>query len=125
MKLYHFCPKHLIDDIKRQGLTLGVLPFVFNNRCILSGGIQWLTKNPSFEQSWEMDSTLKYRRNDFRLTIKISNDDGNLFQWIEFCKIPMMKETADILNACGDPENWFIYIGRINPNKFREIVENK
>ena len=124
MTLYHFCPEHLLGSIKKVGLTLGMLPLIINGECRISAGCQWLTKNKSFTQSWDTESTLPYKRNAYCITIKIPKDDKKLFNWLEFSNIPLMKETAATLNAYGDPQNWFIYLGNIKNIWFRDIVKN-
>jgi hypothetical protein len=124
MKLYHFCAGHMLDGIRREGLTRGVMPVVKGNEVRPVNGYQWLTVNPSWEQSWEMYSTLKYRRNDFRITVKIPKENKLLVKWTELCKFPFMQETASGLNIYGDPGNWFVYCGNIKPACFREIIMN-
>ena len=106
----------------RSGLTLGSIPMVDGNNYKIMDGFQWLTYNPSFEQEWEKHSTLPYRRNYYRITIKIPKTDTNLLKWSELSKISVFQETASILNAFGDFENWYVYNGRIKPNYFREII---
>lgn len=122
MKLYHFCAKHLFERIKKEGLTLGCIPIIEGDNYKIARGFQWLTSNPSFEQEWEKYSTLPYRRNYYRITIKIPKKDKNLLKWIELSKTKALQETAETLNAYGDPENWYVYKGAIKPNYFRKVI---
>lgn len=122
MKLYHFCPEHMLPGIKKGGLTKGNIPLITKGKVRLLPKIQWLTLNPSFDQEWEKYSSLPYRRNDYRITLKIPKLNENLGRWLSICQHPIFKETAEILNEYGDPENWFIYKGRIRPGLFRDII---
>lgn len=124
MKLYHFTAKHLIDRILKEGLTLGAIPLSIAPPKI-EKGYQWLTANPSFEQAWcdPKTSTLPYRRDDIRITIKIPKTSMNsLIPWIPLWKrlknyIPLVKH----LNDFGDPENWYVFNGNIPSGWFRGI----
>lgn len=127
MKLYHFCAAHTLDAIKREGLTIGSIPYHQNNKIFRLEGFRWLTKNRSFHQEWEIpgeNSKLKFRRNDYRITVKIPQDDSSLVRWLDACEDRILHETAKFLNYAGDPENWYVYAGNITPAHFREIVEN-
>lgn len=44
--LYHFCPAHMVEAIKREGLRLGAYPIFSENRMELIPNIQWLTAEP-------------------------------------------------------------------------------
>ena len=121
MRLYHFTAAHLLPAVRKEGLTLGSIPVFKDERPVnLIPGFQWLTTNPSFEQEWQSGGRLPYRRNAYRITVKIPRaHDGSLVPWLAMCPhIP----GGDILNALGDPENWMIFGGRIPPGWFREIV---
>lgn len=43
MVLYHFCAKHFLPGILRDGLTLGVTPVIENGLLRFEIGQQWLT----------------------------------------------------------------------------------
>jgi len=126
MKLYHFCSRHHIEQIKKQGLTLGRIPIPDITLQQVNGFVkpcQWLTENPDFIQSWEQYSSLPYRRNDYRITIKIPKGHRDkLHRWEGICEsTARLKRAAMILNMFGDPENWWCYMARVKPNWFREI----
>ena len=124
MKLYHFCPEHLLERIKREGLTLGMIPVINNGEFVgFIKNRQWLTSNKSFVQDWETGSSLPYRRNAIRITIKIPKFNMlHLTRWILFDSFGKLEETSKILNSFGDPENWFIYNGKVLTSWFREIT---
>lgn len=121
MILYHFTARRFLKSIKSSGLTEGMMlkslappSFVFNK--------QWLTTNPTFEQSWlNPDSKLPYKRNEVRLTINIP-EHGKPFckPWTQMKFL--VPEVAEYLSAFGDPENWYVYDGQIPPSW---IIEEK
>lgn len=127
MKLYHFCSKEHIDSIKSAGLLFGKIPVV-SKKGDLKGFIQpaqWLTSNESFKQEWCEHSTLPYNRNDYRITLNISLDHECLKNWIDLChRLKDLKHSAKILNSFGDPENWYVMLGVIEPYFFKEITIN-
>lgn len=129
MKLYHFCSKKHINSILSEGLTKGRIPMMDltgepNGKFI--SPCQWLTRNREFTQSWEEHSSLPYRRNDYRIVVKIPKDHREkLYKWDEICyEHPQLKRSAQTLNAYGDPENWYCYMDRVKPNWFRTITPN-
>ncbi len=126
MKLYHFCPKWMMEGILREGLTLGKIVLRGLPDPLFAEGYQWLTKNPDFNQSWCEYSTLPYRRNEVRLTVKIPFTRARqAIRWLLFCKVnPEHKEMWDTLNCYGDPENWFVYHGRIPPEWIKKVKMN-
>lgn len=125
MKLYHFCSRHHLEGIKTDGLTLGIIPLSIDPP-LLAKGFQWITSNPDFDQSWCKYSTLPYRRNEWRITVKIPKSHaGKKYRWL-----PLSNELAKhfpnirILNLYGDPKNWFVFEGTIKPSWFRKIDAN-
>ncbi len=124
MKLYHFCAGQFLEGIKKEGLTKGMIPVINGNKVSFLNNCQWLTINPSFNQSWQEQSSLEYHRNDYRITIKIPTDDRRLVKWDWMCQVPHLQESATIMNSYGDPENWYVYLGIVKTNWFREIIPN-
>lgn len=126
MKLYHFTASHLIEKIKVEGLTLGAIPLSIGPAKV-EYGYQWLTANPEFQQAWcdPAFSSFPYNRNDYRIKLNIPKTSMiNLIPWILVWKelkeyIPLVKH----LNDFGDPENWFVYHGKIPVKWFIEIRE--
>lgn len=127
MRLFHFCSKHNLAGILKEGITKGVTPIVINGKfAYFAHGFQWLTVNPSFEQAWDTQTTLTYKRTDHRLTVKIPKDRAkNLFKWTDFKGNPLFQETYNILSSHGDPENWYIYIANIKTSWIREIINQE
>lgn len=122
MKLYHFTSKHHIDGCIREGLTMGAVPISINPPLLIDG-FQWLTRNKSPEQSWCAERILvPYRRDEFRITLKIPKGERkeNLIPWLDFCKEYRMPLAKD-LNGLGDPENWYLFRGRVSPGWFRGV----
>jgi len=122
LKLYHFTAAHLLPRVKREGLTLGRIPWRKGGKTVLVPGYQWLTSNPEFDQSWcnVRYSSLPYDRLAYRITVMIPRDHlPCLLPWLDVCQKNEMK---DVLNDFGDPENWYVFKGRIKPGWFREVV---
>ena len=116
----------MLGNIKEEGLTRGYIPFITKGKIKLLKNSQWLTLNPDFDQSWERHSTLPYRRNAFRITIKVPKSaKENLIKWLDLCKHEKFEETANVLNEYGDPENWYIFFGKVKTSWFREITEKE
>jgi hypothetical protein len=122
MKLYHFTAAHLWPAIKSQGLRRGVIPDFGVRRLI--PGFQWLTRNPSWDQAWDVSHLLPYRRNAVRITVKVPQDHAQYLRpWLDLAQL--FPETASILNGYGDPENWFVFSGNIPRGWFREVLANR
>ena len=101
MKLYHFCTKESLESIKKEGLTLGVIPVKVGSEMKEARGFQWLTKNPDISQG------------ECRITIKIPKTSKDIISWDELRKL--------LNGASIDNPDWYVYNGRIKPNYFREI----
>lgn len=124
MKLYHFTSKHHVDGCLKEGIKLGGVPVIIDGKYQIISGYQWLTSNPSFHQEWANRefTTLSYDRTEYRLTVIIPKTSLNkLIKWSEYYKYSQVPEE---LNYYGDPENWYLFQGRIKPGWIREI-ENK
>lgn len=120
MTFYHFTAKRFLESIKKEGLTKGGV-LTQEKPPKVQWGVQWITKNPNFDQSWlNPNSRLPYKRNEVRLTLDIPLDDLNLKRWIDIKdRYPL---TGEILSAFGDPENWYCYYGKIKPDQIIEIT---
>jgi hypothetical protein len=124
MKYYHFTAKHLLNRIRREGLTLGQV-LISVDPIKLIPGYQHLTTNKDFNQSWQDQrySSLPYNRNDVRLTIKIPfKHCRNVLNWLDFSK---NFPTSEILNSHGDPYNWRVYRGSIPKEWISKVEWNK
>ncbi len=121
---YHFTANFFLKSIKQRGLVLGSLPVSLKRKEVISG-YQWITKNPSFDQKWAIGSgKLPYKRNEFRLTIRIP--DRHLEKAMQFinCR-DMCPEIFDDMTRYGDPENWYIYEGIIPSSWIHKIQKNE
>lgn len=133
MKLFHFCSSHHIDSIKEEGLTMGSITVVDNKGVPqkIIRPCQWLTKNPKWNQSWDAMKTLDYSRTDFKIIVDIPYENTDkLYRWQDIDEISQIVElegirnTIEILNQFGDPENWYCYFEKIPPEWFRQIIKN-
>lgn len=124
MILYHYCAKTALENIKRQGLTLGVCPIInadgtlrFIHNC------QWLTaEKEADKQTWDTQTLLNYSRHDFRLSIVIKPDKrGPLIQADLFAEKYLPKEQRGFITEYPGHENWWIYKGKIPANWIKEI----
>jgi len=121
--LYHFTARRFLPRIKKQGLTLGRMlktefPVTFLDN------YQWLTINSDFNQSWSHGTgRLPYKRNEIRLTLAIpESHKPNLKPWTQMKFL--VPDVAEILSLYGDPENWFIYHGKVSPKWIKKITNN-
>jgi len=121
VKLYHFTAAHLIEKIKREGLTKGMVPVTTHPPRFLTG-LQWLTADGEFDQAWCAQKILvPYDRNAYRITVKVPKKHRkNVLHWLMVCDVNKFPAAVE-LNRYGDPENWRIYRGFIRPGWFREI----
>lgn len=127
MKLYHFTSQLHLPGCMQVGLCLGLVPtFIAQDIIGITGTKgQWLTSNPSFDQSWQRKSSLPYHRNDFRLKIHIPKSRRkDLYKWEDYLYELTDPTMADILSSKGDPENWYLFHGVIKPSWIRDAVPN-
>ena len=119
--LYHFTsPKHVIG-CRLTGLKYGMLP-VNDQPVKMLKGYQWLTENCDKAQSWNEGSSLPYDRTAFRLTVEIpKHGRSQLIKWVPWGR--KLTRIADVLEEYGDPENWWLYRGRIPPTWITEAVD--
>lgn len=116
MILYHFCARHSLLDILRDGLTLGRTPVFENGMIHLEFGQQWLTaeKDPR-KQSWNTHTLVPYSRTAARLTVRIpDNYRKKLVKAADLAKTLPPEGRYFITDYAGS-EAWYIYKGRIPP----------
>lgn len=121
MRLYHFTSPLHVEGCCKEGIAKGSIPLVVKGKIGLAQNWQWLTSNPEFHQEWANTeySTLPYDRTAFRLTVNIPKAHScRLFKWTELCKSLSIIEG---FNDYGDPENWWVFAGRIRPGWIREV----
>ncbi len=125
MKLYHFTSPIHVEGCIKEGINKGSIPLYKDGRYGLLPGWQWLTSNPDFNQQWANTefSTLPYDRTAHRLTIVIPKTAKNrLHKWLDICgKLPIDQH----LNAYGDPDNWYVFQGRIKPGWIRQVEQKE
>ena len=121
MKLYHFTSPLHVSGCRKEGIIRGSIPIFKNGEYGVLPGWQWLTTNSDFNQQWANTefSTLPYDRTAYRLTVVIPKTaKDRLVKWLDICdKIPI----DPAMNAYGDPENWYVFIGRIKPRWIRQV----
>lgn len=125
MRYYHFTAKHLIHQIAREGLTLGKFPLVSEAGISFTTPCQWLTTSDGFDtQSWNTSQLIKYDRNDYRLTVEIPyKAQKNVVKATDYIKrIPV--EYRHIATNWPGSDDWYLYIGKINPEWIKEYKEN-
>src|ERR1700689_2131136 len=77
MKLFHFCAPQFLEGIKAEGLTLGMTPIARGEGIVFIPQQQWLTSNPSFDQSWNARVMVKYDRAAYRIEVSIPQEHRN------------------------------------------------
>lgn len=124
MKLYHFTASRFVEEIKKDGLTLGQMPIFTKTKTILMGPCQWLTSDGRFDrQNWATRQLIDYDRTDVRLTVTIPKTARD-----KLCRaydlLPHLPEEGRrIITDWEGSENWYLFFGRIPPGWIREIVE--
>lgn len=110
----------------KQGITLGRMVRSMDPPSFISNK-QWLTKNESFAQGWSVGTgRLPYKRNEVRLTVEIPlSEMENCKPWTQmrFLTPLVAYDLEDSPHA--DPENWWIYQGKIKPDWIKEILHNE
>lgn len=122
MKLFHFTAKRFLEGIRKDGLTRGMMVKSMDPPQFIPN-MQWLTRNESFDQEWARGTgRLPYKRNEVRITFEIPEDDRRLIPWKGRGEL-LTPLVAKDLSAFGDPENWFVYDGRVSPELITEVKE--
>ena len=121
MKLYHFCANHMLKGILRDGLTLGRTPIQEPDPSdpeyfFLKGFLnntQWMTIDPDWDtQSWCTSESIKYRRDDWRLTLDLGLAYRvRLLTAAQLCK--REKLNPMLYDRFPGSENWRVYLGKI------------
>lgn len=114
--LYHFCPAHMVDGIRLDGLTMGKFPCFKNGGVELIPNRQWLTAEPRPDkQSWATRRILPYSRTAYRLTVNIP--DGchkKLVKATEYIK-SLPECSRSVVEDWPGSDKWYIFCGRIPP----------
>jgi hypothetical protein len=123
LNLYHFTPAHLLPGCLAEGLTRGAVPVDLSadGMAQLQLGYQWLTANPAWTQDWNVRQVVRYDRAACRITLAVPKSArGRLYRWVSICRA-LAPRTWEDLNAAGDPQNWYLYKGRVPPGWFRRV----
>lgn len=122
MILYHYTAAHLLHGCLAEGLTRGCVPLeLMDGGGRILPGWQWLTTSPAWHQAWNVRHTITYDRAAFRLTIKVPTSARRyLYRWVRICK-ELAPASWRNLNSKGDPENWYLYRGRVRPSWVRRV----
>lgn len=114
MTLYHFLAAHMVEAVKRDGLTMGIFPIFDGADLTIIKNCQWLTadKNPN-NQSWATSVTLPYSRTAYRLTVNIPfSRRKKLVKASDF--VERLPETArELVDAWEGSDQWYVYLGPI------------
>ena len=119
--LYHFTALRFKKNIEKHGLRIGGIPQTVVPPRIDWGWV-WLTQSPDFKQSWNSMFMIKYDRAAVRFDVAIPDSEkGNLVKWTDGGKLLTEPATYRDLTRFGDPENWFVFRGKIPPSWFVSI----
>jgi hypothetical protein len=125
MKLYHWTAAHLIEGIKRDGLTRGRTPF-FNEETneldFLEGHI-WLTSDGNYEsQKWAIPVSINYSRRAWRIEVNIPGHRlGSVWSMKRVCemlgdgKLPGFDDHPEMTDY------WYVHMGAIPRQYFKQI----
>lgn len=123
MLLYHFCPAHLLEGIKREGITLGKLPVILESGTLLYDGCQWLTEEPDpAKQSWATSHAIGYSRTACRISIWIPKRHLRHL-WKATDLVPILPERSrPFITDWTGSEAWYAFLGKI-PAKWIQKIE--
>lgn len=127
MKLYHYTARHHYEGgdahagpgILHRGLLPNIHPYID-----LRGGMVWLTDSEEWQQSWSTGSVpgVDCDRTEVRVEVVIPKADRfRLKPWREVRWRVITDGMRRDLEEYGDPDRWFVYVGRIPPAWIRGI----
>lgn len=121
MRLYHFTAAHLLPSIRREGLTRGFFVRTAGSEVIYDTHRIWLTSSPDWRQPWcdLRYSSLPFDRTATRILLSIPEENKPaLERWVDIAhSCPLAVD----LNAFCQPQDWWLYNGRIPPEWFEQI----
>ena len=122
MILYHFCPAHMVEGIKKKGLTLGKFPLLGDQHTTFIDEHQWLTAEPDpRKQSWATSVLIPYSRTACRLTVEIPPSRmRKLHKALTFVK-SLAPQHRPIVEGWEGSESWYIYKGVIPPKWIKAV----
>lgn len=133
MRLYHYTAQHHVDGgaghpgpgILCSGLLPNIHPYID-----LIGGMVWLTDSKEWSQSWSARDVPvpgfgPCNRTEARVEVVIPKADRfRLKPWREVRWRVLTDGLRRDLEAYGDPEHWYVYVGRI-PSAWVRGVESR
>lgn len=133
MRLYHYTAQHHIDGgnghpgpgILRTGLMPNIHPYID-----LMDGMVWLTDSAEWTQTWSTRDVPVpgfglCNRTEVRIEVVIPKHDRvRLKPWREVSWRVLIEDMRRDLETFGDPEHWYVYVGRIPPSWIRGIERN-
>lgn len=122
MLLYHFCPAHLVEAIKCEGITLGKLPVILDSGTLLYDGCQWLTEEADpTKQSWATNHAIGYSRTAYRISIWIPKRHVRHL-WKAEDLVPLLPERSrPIIADWPGSDAWYIYLGKMPASWIQKI----
>lgn len=122
--LYHFTGAPQIEGCLTRGLRLGGITHSLHPPRV-ERGYQWLTENPSWDQSWDSMRDIPYPRTAYRITIEIPmRARRKLIRWDTGWPDLTNEKMARVLSSHGDPHHWFVFDGVVWPAWFRVVERN-
>lgn len=114
MVLYHFCAKRHMKSILKAGLTLGCVTYPTDTGFRLKTGFQWLTTNKEpAEQSWATKEVISYNRTEYRLTVRIPDEEVGKRLITGDDLIQEFPATVYLFRSWKGSKDWRIYVGTI------------
>lgn len=124
MKLYHFTPAHMVEDVLRQGLTKGLIPILDDQTgrpLGFQGSCQWLTSDKNFNaQSWATSQLIGQDRTAYRLTIIVPKTHRKEL-WQAHQYLPHLNPgTRHLITDWEGSECWYLFLGKIPSGWIRD-----
>lgn len=125
IKLYHFCPAHMVDDIRKYGLIKGMTPRkakMPGEREIITN-TQWLTLEPDpAKQSWATKEHITYSRTAYRVTVELPAKFAKkkLYRGLDFAEAIKYPE---LVTEFEGNDKWYVYHGNIPKIWITEVVK--
>lgn len=124
MILYHWAPRHLVDSIKRDGLTLGRTPCLEEDGSVgFLRGHNWCTTNKSYDaQNWARPLTIDYSRRAYRITINIpAHRESSVWTMDQIMAMLGDKALPGFNDFPEETKDWRCFMGAVPPQYFTNI----
>lgn len=126
MRLYHFTTERLWRRVKRQGLTLGMVPIDRSRLGVrMLTGYQWLTENPDFAPDWATQNLIGYRRDDVRIAVEFPHEVlSRLHRWDDIGPRVCGNMLGELNDGFAHHE-WWLFEGKVHPAWFVEVTKRE